>query len=183
MQLLNLWVLNVFLTTLIVCVTVASLVTLGLRVRASHRQDLGAVFLAVLSFSTLGFVTGSLIGDSQTSVVGSVLPAVLTLLGGVAVYVIGSKGVEPQAVVSGLVLCFAFTLFAGSLFGLQLREDYNAEIIEPMRLRQRDIATEQNKLVVELQRLTDYQTFLKFKGDLSEQEKVDLSKFKSSFEK
>jgi hypothetical protein len=183
MQLLNLWVLNFFLTMLIVCVTVASLATFVLRIASSPRRSPGILFLAVLSFSVLGFVTGSLMGDSQTSVVGTVLPAVLTLLGGVAVYMIGSKGVEPQVVVSGLILCFALTLLAGSVFGLQLRVEFNAEVVAPWRLREMDIALEKNKLALEAQRLADYLSFQKLKRDLTDQQKVDLSKFSSSFER
>jgi hypothetical protein len=46
-----------------------------------------------------------------------------------------------------------------------------------------DIALEKNKLALEAQRLADYLSFQKLKRDLADQQKVDLSKFSSSFER
>ena len=93
----------------------------------------------------LGFVTGQVMGQSRESAVGTVVPAVLTLLGGVAVYVVGSKGVEVQANVSAMVLCFAVTLLIGTLFGSKMRFDYDYAVADPVRLRNRELALQQNR--------------------------------------
>src|SRR5262245_33963646 len=130
----------------------------------------------------LGFVTGEVMGISREAAVGSVVPAVLTLLGGVAVYLVGSKGVEAQANVSAMVLCFAVALLVGSSFGAEERGQYDYAENDPDRLRINALALEHNKLAVEIQRLENYMEFLKLKRDFAEEEKLDLSRFESTFE-
>jgi hypothetical protein len=61
-----------------------------------HSANSWPAFLAKLAFSALGFVTGDIMGNSRDSAVGDVLPAVLTLVAGVSIYVIGTKGVASQ---------------------------------------------------------------------------------------
>lgn len=178
MQLLNTWVLNVVLTALITSTIISLFLTLAMWLHAKGQKNVWSVFWAVLSFSSFGFVTGFLMGSN----VSTVLPAVLTLLGGVAVYVVGSKGTEAQATVSGLVMCFAVTLFAGSLFGLQLQVEYNSQLNDPARLRQQALALEANREALEVQRLLDYIQVLKLKQGLADQNKLDLSKFSITYE-
>ena len=153
-----------------------------LRRRPREDRHLWFVFLAILAFSMLGFVTGEVMGVSRESAVGTVVPAVLTLLGGVAVYLVGSKGAEAQANVSAMVLCFAVALLIGSLFGARVRVEYDYAATDPERLRIRDLALEQNKFAVEVQRLEHYIEILKLKRDFAAEEKLDLSRFDSTFE-
>jgi hypothetical protein len=174
--------LNVFATTLVVCVGITLIGILPLWVHPAHNGRILPAFLAILSFATLGFVTGDIMGSSRDSVVGEVLPAVLALLAGVAVYIVGSKGIEAQMSVASIVLCFAVTLFIGSLFGAQLRIEFESALSDPARQRQLDLTAEQNRLAVEVQRLQDYITFLKLKQDFADQDKIDLSKFGSILE-
>jgi ABC-type multidrug transport system fused ATPase/permease subunit len=181
-QLLNISILNILVTALLTSAIMASAATVMVRLRRPARGHLWLVFLAIFAFSMLGFVTGQVMGQSRESAVGTVVPAVLTLLGGVAVYVVGSKGVEVQANVSAMVLCFAVTLLIGTLFGSKMRFDYDYAVADPVRLRNRELALQQNRSALEIQRLEDYIELLKLKRDFTEQEKLDLSRFESSFE-
>jgi hypothetical protein len=131
----------------------------------------------------LGFVTGLIMGDSRESAVGSVVPAVLTLFGALAAYIMGSKGVRERIGVSTIILCFAFSLLVGTIFGSQVRSQFEFLREHPDYLKSRDIALEQNKLAVEVQRLEDYIEFLRLKSQYSEEKKLDLSRFDSTFEK
>ena len=49
-------------------------------------------FWILLSFSMLGLITGVLAGLSRQPVIGAMLPPVLSLVGGLAIYLIGKDG-------------------------------------------------------------------------------------------
>jgi hypothetical protein len=84
------------------------------------RDEEGSLLLVLLAFSMLGIVTGYLTGFSREPVVGAVLPAVLSLFGGLAAFLIGrDKG--NQVVVSLAVLAFAFSLVLSTGWGVVLR--------------------------------------------------------------
>jgi hypothetical protein len=181
-QLLQLSFLNVFGTALVVCGGMALIGVMPLWAHPANDRRVLPSFLAILAFATLGFVTGDIMGSSRDSVVGEVLPAVLALLAGVAAYLVGSKGVEAQTSVATMVLSFAVTLFIGALFATQLRIEFESALSDPERVRQQELAAEQNRLAVEVQRLQNYITFLKLKQDFADQDKIDLSKFGSVLE-
>jgi hypothetical protein len=182
MQLLHTSALNVFLTALVVSAGISLIMTGAACLHGSRGKHLWFVFLAIFAFSALGFVTGHVMGISREPAVGTVVPAVLTLLGGVAVYLVGLKGAEAQANVSAMVLCFAVALLVGSLFGSRMRIEYDYEAANPDRLRTRDLALEENKFALEVQRLEHYIEILKLKRDFAAEEKLDLSRFDSAFE-
>jgi hypothetical protein len=182
MQLFNSWALNIIVTALIASGVIASASTLSVCAFRVRGRQLMLFFVSVFAFSLLGFVTGETMADSRQSAVGTVIPAALTLLGGIAAFVVGSKGARAQVTVSMMVLCFAFALLVGSIFGTRLRIEFDSSADDPMRLRLRDLALEQNALAVEVQRLEDYIEVLKLRRDFSEQEKLDLSRFESTYE-
>jgi hypothetical protein len=78
-------------------------------------------FWVLLSFSMLGFSTGVLTGLSRQPVVGAVLPPVLSLVGGLAIYLIGKDG-SNRVLVSLCILVLSFNLFIGTTWGVALRE-------------------------------------------------------------
>ncbi len=71
---------------------------------------IGAAALSVLTAAFIGCVVGSLGGLSRVGVVGSLVPAALTLVGGFAVYIFGQKRPESIAVLLA-VLAFTAGLF------------------------------------------------------------------------
>lgn len=77
-------------------------------------------FFVIFAFSLLGLVTGYLTGFSRDPVVGAVLPAVLSLFGGLAVFLI-QRNNNIRIVVSFSVISFIFCLLIGTAWGAQMR--------------------------------------------------------------
>jgi len=85
------------------------------------------LFLVTLAFSILGMVTGYLTGFSRESAVGAVLPAVLSLMGGLMVFLVG-KTQESRVIVSVSMIVFSFALLLGTGWGAVMRstaEEFN----------------------------------------------------------
>ena len=85
----------------------------------------------IFSFSTLGLVAGTLSGFSRTSILGTVLPAVLSLVAGLGIYIIGKDSTDlrtgSRALTASSILSLSLSLFLGSGCGAVLRqatEDY-----------------------------------------------------------
>jgi hypothetical protein len=182
-QLLDGWVLNVVLTTLIVTVGISFVLSAAAAWIRPARGAFPILFLAAFAFSLLGFVTGQLLGDSREAAVAAVVPAVLTLLGGVAAFVVGTRGVRSQSAISAILVCFTLSLLVGSLFGIRLRVEYEFALQDPILLGQRDVALQRNQLAVDIQRLQDYAILLKLRDDLAKSENIDLTRFESALEK
>jgi hypothetical protein len=183
MELLSWSVLDVVFTAVVVSGVIALLVSFAAFViRAVPRGSFLILLLAVFAFSMLGFVTGELLGDSRDSAVGAVVPAVLTLFGSVAAYIISSRGVRSQTAVSASVICFVFCFLIGSLFGIQLRNDYEDYLQDPTYLGAREVALERNRAAVEVERLDDYVRWVQLRQLYADHDKLDLSKFRTLYE-
>ena len=82
--------------------------------------------LLLAAFSMLGLGAGYLTGFSRSPVVGAVLPAVLSLVAGLAVFLMG-KDAASRVIVSLSVLIFSVSLVLGTSWGAVMRqaaEDY-----------------------------------------------------------
>jgi len=88
---------------------------------------IGGVEAAVVLFSIalIGAMVGDLSGSSQESIAGQLVPAILTLLGVVAVYLFGKKHDE-TGLVSLAVLAFIVTLTICYSHALARKNDKNA---------------------------------------------------------
>jgi hypothetical protein len=160
-------------TALIVCSVIALIVSFIVRYFGLTRKDFRLLLFVMLAFSLLGFVTGQIMGQSREPAVMAVLPAVLTLLGGIVIYLVGAKGIQTQAIVASMVCCFAIALLIGVHFGARLRVDFDLRTAA---------YTEDNRHAVEVRRLERYVDFLKLKLDFADKEKLDLSRFDSMYE-
>jgi hypothetical protein len=81
------------------------------------------VLLPLSAFGLLGMVAGYLTGLSRESAVGAVVPAVLTLMGGVAaVLVARAANWAASFRVSGLIATFSVGLLVGSTWGAAMRQ-------------------------------------------------------------
>jgi hypothetical protein len=117
LQLLEPQVLAACATALIVCSVLALIVSFIVRYFSLTRKDFRLLLFVLLAFSLLGFVTGQIMGQSREPAVMAVLPVVLTLLGGIVIYLVGAKGIQTQAIVASMVCCFAIALLIGVHFG------------------------------------------------------------------
>ena len=83
----------------------------------SERADF---IILILAFSMLGLVAGYLTGFSRQPAVGAVLPAVLSLIGGLAVFLVG-RDKASRTVVGLCVLIFSMNLVLGTGWGAVMR--------------------------------------------------------------
>jgi hypothetical protein len=182
MELFNTWALNIVVTALLTAVFLSLIAILPALRRKGARRVLWPSLLAVFTFSILGFVAGQIMGQSRTPVVGTIIPAVLTLLGGVAVYLIGTKGTRAQSNVSVMISCFTIAFLLGSLMGIRLRIEFEYAVADPARLLERELALEKARFYVDVQRLRNYVRLVKLRQGFAKEENIDLSNFKSSAE-
>jgi hypothetical protein len=96
----------------------SALVILAAFDRTNLWRNLGSVF----ALSLLGIVTGQITGLSRSGAVGDVLPAVLGLLGGLTLYLIGTKGRALQSVVAAGVIGLTLNLIVGIYWGSHSRQ-------------------------------------------------------------
>jgi hypothetical protein len=149
-------------------------------VRRRGRETSAAVLLGVAAFAMLGFVVGLIMAQSREAVVDVVLPAILTLLGGILAYLIGAKGIQTQIGASAMVLCFAFALLVGSQYGAKLRFDYEMAMLDPAYLIAREDFLQQARHELALKRLANQTELLMFIRDLAGQKGLDAAQLYSS---
>lgn len=95
---------------------------------SSDDEEKKTYFSALLSFSILGLVTGIITGHSREPTVGMVLPSVLSIFGGFAIYIIG-KDASIRKLVSMCVFVLAFSLFLGIRWGAILRTEFEKQLL------------------------------------------------------
>jgi hypothetical protein len=98
--------------SLLVFIALSALAASAPRVTVPVTAAVGASFI----FGVLGSVIGTTMGSSITPVVGTILPAALTFIGGIALFVITRKEGD-VVVVSAAVTGFSLLMFAGTVIG------------------------------------------------------------------
>lgn len=79
-------------------------------------DQIGPVVGACFVFGVLGIVIGITMGSSRTPVVDTVLPAALSFIGGVALFVI-TRDKSDFVIVSAAVVGFSVLMFVGTILG------------------------------------------------------------------
>jgi hypothetical protein len=79
---------------------------------------LGKALLVIFSFSMLGLTIGWLTGDGGTQVLASVLPAVLTLIGGLAVFLVGRQ-MQDATMIAAALTGLTLNLLVGALLATE----------------------------------------------------------------
>jgi hypothetical protein len=98
---------------------------------------ISSAFLAMLSLGLLGITAGVLTGLSRDSAIGAVMPAVLSLVGGLALYILGLKHGDAK-LVGSCVLSLSLALLAGTFWGSLLRSEAEREDIAWQDARKRE---------------------------------------------
>jgi hypothetical protein len=83
-------------------------------------------FVAILALGLLGITAGVLTGLSRDSAIGAVMPAVLSLVGGLALYLLGLKHGDAK-LVGSCVVALSLSLLVGTLWGALLRSEAERE--------------------------------------------------------
>jgi hypothetical protein len=90
-----------------------------------NRRIFLVVLLSMLSMALLGLTAGKLTGFSRVPAVHAVMPAVLTLIGGLLVYVVSSSDQNSKAIASSAIICLSTGLLFGTMWGSRLRQDFD----------------------------------------------------------
>jgi hypothetical protein len=93
----------------------------GTRKRTESR---GEALFVIFGFSFLGVTIGWITGDSGAQVVASVLPAVLTLIGGLAVFLVG-KQVQDSTMIAGAISGLTLMLLLGAFLSSENAREAN----------------------------------------------------------
>jgi hypothetical protein len=165
-----------FVRLLLVLLTGAA-VTILSSIGFSYRKHLvlNSIF-TVFSFSILGFITGWLMSDSREPAVTAVLPATLTLLGGVGAFIVGSREADKQSIISAIILSFSLSLFVGSNYGSSIRNELLFKYSDREELKN------SLELASDIDRLKDYAKIVRLKQAYEQTDHLDVSKFASYFE-
>lgn len=127
--------------------------------------------LISFSLSLLGMVTGNLTGLSRDSSVGSVLPAVLGLVGGMAVYVFGKEGRLAQYTVSLGLVAMTINLIVGVYWGSRTRilYEFETQVRGPEFMRPAELARVDTDLAVAIQNMRNEAKFKILKAAMEKQ--------------
>ena len=87
-----------------------------------RRDTFPNVLLAAFALALLGAVTGKITGQSRDGAVGAVMPAVLTLLGVLLVYVIKISQKQVQLIAVSGFIAFVLCLAIGINWGAKARQ-------------------------------------------------------------
>lgn len=112
----------------------AALLIAGLGfIAAWPKQGKHELFLVMSAFAMLGLVIGYLTGMSRVPAIGAVLPAVLSLLAGLSVFMMG-KDSAVRVLVSLGILVFSLSLALGSTWGAVSRRESEEYLKTPKYL-------------------------------------------------
>jgi hypothetical protein len=139
------------------------------------------MFLTTLAFAILGMITGNITGLSRDPAVGVVIPAVLTLVSGLLVYLISTKGAAKQISVAAGIIAMSVNLLAGLYWGARARvifdfnsQAYQAALTAPSTMRATQIAGEDTNYAIALKRLQHEIEFAAIKSALEQKHKITL---------
>lgn len=81
-------------------------------------------FMPLSAVSTLGMVVGHMTGLSRTAIVGEVIPAFLTLIGGLLIYLVGFHGLKKQQMAALNVMIMVVMIQVGTGWGSHARIEF-----------------------------------------------------------
>ncbi|WP_187430965.1 hypothetical protein ROLI_033560 [Roseobacter fucihabitans] len=111
------WALTSFLSVALVGAVVALIAFLSIISTAYQRREIVSVLGALFVMALFGGLVGFHGGNSRVGVVGDVIPAVVTLVAGVAAYLFGVSERKPGPLMFPLLGAFVATLFMGYSMG------------------------------------------------------------------
>jgi hypothetical protein len=143
----ELFSLYVLLRPFLIATITASIMGIGASLFFRENYSLGrrligvttVYFFIALPIALLGFIVGFLIGVSRSPAIGTVIPAVLTLIGGLGIYVFGTEN-RFKVIVGYSVIVLVCTLLYGverGAFDRESTREHRLNVIfeEEARLR------------------------------------------------
>jgi len=127
-------------------IPVAALIIAGLLTLCSGiKRTRRTLFSALCGFAVLGLVVGVMAGQSREPVIGAVLPAILSFLGGAAAFMM-TKGPTMRMTVGLTVVAFSLSILIGANWGADTRTRF--ELLSSSIDRQKQLVAD--KLELEL---------------------------------
>lgn len=123
------WALTSFFSMTLVGAAVAVLAFLPVAKLAHRKRETGSVLGALFVMALFGGLVGYHGGNSRIGVVGDVIPAVITLVAGVAAYLFGVSERKPGPHLFPLLGAFIATLFLGYSMGSANRDGTQREAL------------------------------------------------------
>lgn len=116
--------------TLIIQIVVAVVTSAGLLLLARRQgSKLSALdlYVAILALAFVGIIAGYMTGLSRTPVVGAILPAILSVIGGLVLFIV-TRDAAPgfRALTAAGTIALMLNLLIGTLWGSLSREDPNS---------------------------------------------------------
>ena len=115
---------TLFLQTLsmpVFCVFFAAIVALIFANPRVRRTRYMFYFWVAFGAALLGAVIGQITGQSREPAVSAVLPAVLGLVGGTTIYLVGTQGLRSQVIVGISLVAMMLNMIIGIGWGARLR--------------------------------------------------------------
>lgn len=109
------------LTIIFFAVVISVALTRVVKDKESNFRD---PFLVIFAMAVLGITAGVITGESREPAVSAVIPAVLTFIGGVLIYLVTVKKQTQQKIASIIVISFSITFLVGTFWGAQLRVEF-----------------------------------------------------------
>ena len=147
---------------------VSALLAFGVR---SDRKEFTSSFTAIFTLSLLGITIGQLTALSRVAAMGTVLPAILTLVGGMVAYLVGVKRIRGQRLVCLAVIGLTLNLLVGGYWGSSSRIAFDEYNNSPEALAARAVAEEKARHYQAIQKLVDQQEYESLKAEI-EREKT-----------
>ena len=105
----------------LVVAAIYSCVNRSISYKEKLRRNFSALFAISMPIALLGYVAGYLTGLSRSPTVGTIVPAVLTLIGGFGVYLFDVE-LKNRILIGYTIFLFALVLFYGANVGALNRE-------------------------------------------------------------
>lgn len=123
------WALTSFLSIALVGAALSTLAFLPVMPVARKKGEIGSVLGALFVMALFGGLVGFHGGNSRIGVVGDVIPAVVTLVAGVAAYLFGVSERQPGPLMFPLLGAFVATMFMGYSMGSANRDGATHEAL------------------------------------------------------
>ncbi|HEY9079451.1 hypothetical protein [Magnetovibrio sp.] len=132
----------------------------------STKMPYTAYFAVLVTFALLGAISGQMTGQSRDPAIGDVLPGILTLIGGLFMYLISKNDALLQLITASSITTLVLCLLIGTQWGAQLRLEYetNARLIAESGSTA--LKKEEVQHAVNLQKLLNKQQLLTFSEQL-----------------
>lgn len=135
-------------------------------VHSEPKQSYVTALVVIYAFSLLGVVAGFIAGNSRESITDAVVPAVLTLVGVVLVYIVSGEQRSAQRLVAAGVIAISIWLLLGTSWGAFLRRQAEQYAADPDISLARGLQMEEVRFRLETAKILNDAKLKKLREDI-----------------